>query len=206
MKKVHHFGLLTILLAALAGCAEPTPPPAANPEEPAPPTVPETTACADLPETLPSLEVSAGTICLLSGTAIQGDVAVAAGATVEFYGVQVGGSISGDGATKVTFLAGTSVAGDVLLRGGGEIDITDLDATGNVSLLEHSGGVGVSESSIGGNLEVSQNTGSVFVGDSTIGGNLICEGNAAVPDGSENQVAGDSTGQCADLPTALTVR
>lgn len=205
MKNVRYLGLLATVLAVLAGCAETTPPPAANPEEPAPPTVPETTVCADLPTTLPSLEVPANTSCLLSGAVIQGDVTVAAGGDLTGISLQVGGSVLGEGAARVS-LETSNVTGSVLINGGMSAEIVDSNVTGDVRLIGSSGSASISGTAVGGDLEVSQNSGDTFIDANTIGGNLICEGNGAVPDGSENQVAGDSTGQCADLPTAPAAR
>lgn len=197
MKNVRYFSLLTVVLAILAGCAETTPPPAANPnpEEPAPPTVPETTACVDLPETLPSLEVSAGTTCLLSGTVIQGDVTIAAGGDLTGIGVQVGGSVRGEGAASVS-LETSNVTGDVLISGGTSAEIVDSNVVGDVRLIGSSSSASVSGTTVGGDLEVSRNVGDTFVDTNTVAGNLICEGNAVVPEGGENVVAGDNTGQC----------
>ena len=198
MKNRRSFGLLAVVLAVLAGCAETTPPPATGTEEPAPPTLPDTAACADLPETLPSLEVSAGTQCFLTGTAIQGDVTVAAGGDLKGISVQIGGSVRGEGAALVS-LETSNVTGGVLINGGATAEIVDSNVEGDVGLIGSSSGASISGTTVGGNLEVSRNSGGTFVDANTIGGNLICEGNAAVPEGSENLVAGDSTGQCADL-------
>ena len=196
MKNLRYLGLSAVVLAVLAGCAETTPPPAANPEEPEPPTVPETTACIDLPETLPSLEVPAGTQCFLVGTAIEGDVTVAAGGELIGISVQVSGSVRGEGATSIS-LETSNVTGDVLMNGGTSAEVVDSDVGGNVRLIGSSSNASVSGTAVEGDLEVSQNGGSTFIDANTVGGNLICEGNEPAPEGSENQIAGNSTGQCA---------
>ena len=142
MKNRRFFGLLAVVLAVLAGCAETTPPPATAPEDPAPPTVPDTAACADLPETLPNLEVSAGTQCFLTGTAIQGDVTVAAGGDLKGISVQIGGSVRGEGAALVS-LETSNVTGGVLINGGASAEIVDSNVEGDVGLIGSSSSASV---------------------------------------------------------------
>ena len=207
MKNARTFGLLAVVVAVLAGCGGTTPPPAANPNpaEPEPPTVPDTAACVNQPETLPSLEVSANTVCLLSGTVIQGDVTVAAGGDLTGISLQIGGSVRSEGAASVS-LETSDVTGSVLINGGTSAEIVDSNVGGDVQLIGSSSSASISGTTVEGNLEVSRNGGDTFVDANIISGNLICEGNGTVPEGSENLVAGNSTGQCADLLIAPAAR
>ena len=198
------FAVGAALLVALAGCVStgnaPTPPSGDDPE------TPEVADCASGAETLPSLEIPAGEACSLIGTVIQGDLTIAAGASLEAYaGVEVEGNITGQGAVEVN-LEDVTVGGNIQLSEGTLVDIINGTVSGNVQLTgngegstDGGNGVSVVDTFVEGDLQVSQNTGDVYISTNMVTGNLQCEGNDPAPTGEDNEVTGSKEGQCSEL-------
>ncbi len=143
-------------------------------------------------------------------------------------GVNITGNVSvAAGATLITNNR-ANIDGNILATEGGFLNINNATVGGNIILNGTIGGILVQAMRIGGHLQISNATGGIalavisntvtgnvvvltnstngpHIGDNTIGGNLVCAGNTPPPDNiisgmtSPNNVAGNKSGQCAQL-------
>jgi hypothetical protein len=110
---------------------------------------------------------------------------VAEGAGLVADGAQLKGPVSASDA-GVVLLCGTDVSGPVTLTGGSSVTIgaPALDCDPNT---------------VDGPVTVVDSTGWNVIAGNEISGPLSCTGNDPAPAGSDNDVGGPKTGQCAGL-------
>lgn len=130
------------------------------------------------------LRVTDGTTCVADGASMFGPVTVRAGAGLVIGDATVIGPVTATGAGRVE-LVGGRVFGPVTAQDGtGDVTLRNTRVTGPVRLVDNA-------------------TGDIptIVSGNTIDGPLSCVGNdpAPVDEGVPNQVAGPTSGQCAEL-------
>ena len=171
-----------------------------------------------------TLVVPDGVDCNLDRTTVTGNVLVGPGGALNALGVTVGGALVSQGARYVAVAdcveaepschQPSRIAGSVVISGTNgqpppEIGASVLcDATfigGSLVLARNESMIGITrctfESGVDvvGSVNVVGNTGGVELAHNRIGGSLTCFANQPPPFGSDNQVSGSKTGQCASL-------
>ena len=140
----------------------------------------------------------AGATCTLTGTRIDGDVTVGAGATLQARGMSVGGHLSAQGAAVVTVNSSSTVAGSILLRQGGSATLDQVQVNGNVRLEANQRALSTTRNQVRGSMQIVANQAGVIVRDNVVSGTLECSNNQLAPLGGANQ-AGGLAAQCAEL-------
>jgi hypothetical protein len=157
----------------------------------------------------------AGAACTLTGTYVNGNIEVRAGATLSASDADVVGNIDADGARAVYIAAGSWVGGNVQVddtdaltisasrvRGqvqavnGGRVKVVDSRIGGDLDVVQNDGAVEIRRTYIGDDVQAIANTGGVAIFANRIDGNLQCRDNRPRPTGDDNVVGGQADGQC----------
>lgn len=124
------------------------------------------------------LTISNGTVCLADAT-VAGPVIVADDATLVATDATIDGPLRATGAGRVV-VTGSTVSGTVSVR----------DTLGSVELRDNT---------FESRVSLTGNRGDVVVDGNGVGGPLACSDNRWTPSGTENEVTGPASGQCASL-------
>lgn len=133
--------------------------------------------------TVDNIEVPPGMSCLLDGTTVTGSIKALADATlVAGNGVQVAGSVVGDGAHHVELTGSTSrVGGNFEVKKGGSAILSGAEVAGTAAFEELTGAVSIGGARAGGGMKLVKNTGATTVANNTVIGALQCFDNAPAP-------------------------
>lgn len=139
--------------------------------------------------TVDTVEIPLGRTCQLNGTTVTGGVKVEAGGILlAGNGVQIAGSVQGDGAAHMEVTGATSrVGGSVEGAKGGSAIVTGVEVAGSVVFVEMTGAVSVGGVTARSGMKVENSTGGVTIANNTVFGSLQCTGNLPAP-----AVAGNS--------------
>jgi DUF4097 and DUF4098 domain-containing protein YvlB len=143
--------------------------------------------------------VPKGARCTLVGTRVDGDVKVAANATLVAHKVRVDGNVQAEGARSVSVSSGSVVDGSVQVKQGGAATVTSSRINGDVQLDDNRRYQRVSGNRVGGNIQVMANRGGVQIYRNAVKGDLQCKANRPGPTGGRNAVGGNKEDQCRRL-------
>jgi hexosaminidase len=138
-----------------------------------------------------------------SGVTVNGNVTVAAGASLNMNHTTVHGSIVSNGASSV-ILGLNTIVKNVTLAGTEAVQIAQQVIDGNLLVTGSvgTGGILIGDNVVTGNVTLSMNSGGTYVVyTNTVGGNLVCSGNTPPPTnaGDPNAVSGHEVDQCSGL-------
>ena len=142
---------------------------------------------------------------IAGGVTVQGNVTVAAGATLNTASATIHGSVLANNAASVVLgLAGAEPIGkNVILVGTtGQASVLNDTIGGNVQISGSTANsaLEINDNSVTGNVTVqSNNSASDVILNNAIGGNLVCAGNTPPPSGGNITVGGHKVGQCSGL-------